>query len=65
MALIPKSKNIKWQARLKSMTHTLVAYKKHISLTKANIGLGEKGAERFSKQLYWKQAGVASYTYIW
>jgi hypothetical protein len=39
MVLIPLLKDMDWQAGLKRKTQQFVAYKKHISQTKTNIGL--------------------------
>jgi hypothetical protein len=58
------SKYIDWQMRLKSNTGNCVAHKKHTSLTKTNIGLGQKGRERYSKQMDPQIRHVCLYLYL-
>jgi hypothetical protein len=46
MFLILQSKDIVGQAELKSKIQQFVAYKKHISLTQTNIGLGWQNGKK-------------------
>jgi hypothetical protein len=57
------SEDIDWQTGLKSNTQQFVAYEKHISLTKTNIGLGLKGGKRFSEK-WCPKTDRGSYTYL-
>jgi hypothetical protein len=59
MDLTPPSKDTVWRTGLKSKMQQSVVYRRPISLTETNTGLGGKAGRRFTKQMPWKQAGVA------